>query len=124
MSSYSLTVFIDHSRHVVSQPLSRKSLTAKHQLNTKKFLENRSIERNTSNRQYETPRLKPILRTVENDLDIIEDDDDPMGEDYNVAPMASLNRKANLQLRIITHNNDIREAKSSSTRTHRYNDCN
>ena len=53
------------------------------------------------------PKPKPIFRTVENDLEII---DDPMGDEYiPPKPASSFNRKANLQLKIITHNNDIRE---------------
>lgn len=58
----------------------------------------------------EVPKMKPILRTVENDLDII---DDPMGEEYVPPKPSASNRNANLQLRIIAHNNDIRETKSS-----------
>lgn len=50
---------------------------------------------------------KPILRTVENDLEII---DDPMEDEYIPKP-TSLNRKASLQLKIITHNNDIRDSR-------------
>lgn len=61
----------------------------------------------------ELPKIKPILRTVENDLDII---DDPMEEEYVPAKVSALNRKANLQLRIVAHNNDLREKRSSVLR--------
>lgn len=54
---------------------------------------------------------KPILRTVENDLEII---DDPMGDEYVTPKSSSLNRKASLQLKITAHNNDIRENRSAT----------
>ncbi|XP_026329573.1 polymerase delta-interacting protein 3-like [Hyposmocoma kahamanoa] len=104
-------VFVDRTRQVVSQPLSRtlqsRSLTARRQVNHKRLLESRSIGPRSSG---DVPKLKPILRTVENDLDII---DDPMGEEYVPPKPSALNRNANLQLRIIAHNNDIRESRSS-----------
>lgn len=45
--------------------------------------------------------LKPIIRTVENDIEII---DDPMEDDYDLRTMS--NRKASLQLKIVAHNNN------------------
>lgn len=53
-----------------------------------------------------TSRPKPILRTVENDIEII---DDPMGEEFIPPKRTLLNRKASLQLKIIAHNNDTYE---------------
>ncbi|XP_047510523.1 polymerase delta-interacting protein 3-like isoform X2 [Pieris napi] len=47
--------------------------------------------------------LKPIVRTIENDLEII---DDPMGDDYGPTTAILANRKTSLQLKIVTHNND------------------
>lgn len=60
------------------------------------------------------PQPQKILRTVENDIEIIDDDDDdPMGEEY--IPTKLLNRKASLQLKIITHNNGARDKPPSTT---------
>lgn len=50
-------------------------------------------------------QLKPIVRTIENDLEII---DDPMGEEYEHSTAILANRRASLQLKIVTHNNDQR----------------
>lgn len=47
------------------------------------------------------PMLQPIIRTVENDIEII---DDPMDDDYDLRTMS--NRKASLQLKIVAHNNN------------------
>lgn len=44
--------------------------------------------------------LKPIIRTIENDIEI---KDDPM--DYETFKLSSLNRKASLQLKIVADNN-------------------
>ncbi|CAG4910614.1 unnamed protein product [Colias eurytheme] len=105
-------LFTDPSRQVVYQPLQNKNLGRK-QRNNQRFLEERTFA-STS-----LPKLpiKPIVRTIENDLEII---DDPMGEDYNPAPILS-NRKASLQLKIIAHNSDnqrmaIREREISPPR--------
>ncbi|XP_013195957.2 polymerase delta-interacting protein 3 isoform X1 [Amyelois transitella] len=98
-------VFVDSSRQVVSQPLSTTKISMRRQLNAKRFLENRSIGSKHSDRM---PRLKPIVRTVENDIEIT---DDPMGE-YESINMSS-DRKASLQLKIIAHNSEGRASRSS-----------
>ncbi|KAJ2952709.1 hypothetical protein O0L34_g7051 [Tuta absoluta] len=155
-------IFGDPSRQVMSQPLSHGRLPVKQQLNTRKFLESRSIAsraiesrsigsrsletRSIGNRGLETrshahktlesrtignrpvsnrslvsdkrsPRMRPIMRTVENDLEII-DDDDPMEGDIVTSKPSMLNRKANLQLRIIAHNHDAR-GDTRRTASHR-----
>ncbi|XP_063359924.1 uncharacterized protein LOC134649140 [Cydia amplana] len=58
--------------------------------------------------------LKPIVRTVENDIEMY---DDPMESDVEMEPRVSLNRKASLQLKIIAHNNEPRESRSSAHRS-------
>lgn len=50
------------------------------------------------------PTLKPIIRTIENDLEII---DDPMEEDHIPIRTALTNGKQGLQLKIVTHNNNV-----------------
>ncbi|KAI5637957.1 RNA recognition motif domain-containing protein [Phthorimaea operculella] len=156
-------IFGDPSRQVMSQPLSHGRLQGKPQLNTRKFLESRSIasraleSRSIGSRSLETrsignraalesrsyahralesrtignrptssrslvsdkrlPRMRPIMRTVENDLEII-DDDDPMEGDIITSKPSMLNRKANLQLRIIAHNHDAR-GDTRRTASHR-----
>lgn len=50
------------------------------------------------------PPLKPIIRTIENDLEII---DDPMEEDHVPVRTALSNGRTGLQLKIVTHNNNI-----------------
>nr|XP_021181347.2 polymerase delta-interacting protein 3 [Helicoverpa armigera] len=104
-------VFTDSSRQVVSQPLSTAKAGLKRQINTKRFTESRSIEKSRFFEFQQKPSPKPILRTVENDLEII---DDPMGDEYVPPKSTLLNRQASLQLKIIAHNNDIRENRLSS----------
>lgn len=59
------------------------------------------------------PRPRPIVRTVENDIEVI---DDPMGEDY-ASPRPTLhNRKASMQLKIIAHNDAVENRFGSSRR--------
>lgn len=59
------------------------------------------------------PAMKPIVRTVENDIEMY-DVDDPMDGDFDLeTPNVSLNRKASLQLKIITRNNDLHETRNS-----------
>ncbi|XP_049867678.1 polymerase delta-interacting protein 3-like [Pectinophora gossypiella] len=102
-------VFGDPSRQVVSQPFSRARMQMKRQLNNNRLLESRPV---SSRATYDkAPRLKPILRTVENDLEMI---DDPMGEEFRSPKSSVLNRKANLQLRIVAHNNDARGGRTSA----------
>ncbi|XP_059057005.1 polymerase delta-interacting protein 3-like [Achroia grisella] len=100
-------VFMDSSRQVVSQPLNHSRAATRHQTNSKRFMESRSFE---SKFRSEIPRPKPIVRTVENDIEFI---DDPMGEEEFIIPKVDSNRKASLQLRIIAHNNDTRDNKST-----------
>ncbi|XP_047527701.1 polymerase delta-interacting protein 3-like [Vanessa atalanta] len=92
-------VFTDPSRHVVSQPLAAKTLR-KQTLTNKKNIGDRSIEA----RSFAKSSLKPIIRTVENDLEII---DNTMDEEYEPLRKSFSNRKASLQLKIVTHNNEI-----------------
>lgn len=58
-----------------------------------------------------TSALKPILRTVENDIEII---DDPMEEEYvpKKSQLLLSNRKASVQLKITAHNNDVSNDKT------------
>ncbi|XP_026757849.1 polymerase delta-interacting protein 3-like [Galleria mellonella] len=100
-------VFMDSSRQVVSQPLSHSRISSRRQINNKKFMENHSFE---SKFRSEIPRPKPIVRTVENDIELI---DDPMGEEPMPSKITDSNRKASMQLRIIAHNIDSRDNKSS-----------
>ncbi|KAL0893959.1 hypothetical protein ABMA27_014036 [Loxostege sticticalis] len=96
-------VFVDPSRQVVSQPLTTSRHISKHQnLHSKRFMEPHAVQARFSG----TSRPKPILRTVENDIEII---DDPMGEEFIPPKRTLLNRKASLQLKIIAHNNDTYE---------------
>ncbi|KAJ8722674.1 hypothetical protein PYW07_003854 [Mythimna separata] len=99
-------VFLDSSRQVVSQPLTTPKIGLKRQINTGRFSEGRSIEKSRYFEFQHKPKPKPILRTVENDLEII---DDPMEDEYVPQKTSSLNRKASLQLKIITHNSDVRD---------------
>ncbi|XP_050344854.1 polymerase delta-interacting protein 3-like [Nymphalis io] len=92
-------VFTDPSRHVVSQPLAAKNIR-KQTVNNKKNIGDRSVEA----RSFAKSSLKPIIRTVENDLEII---DNSMEEDYEPLRKSFSNRKASLQLKIVTHNNEI-----------------
>lgn len=57
-----------------------------------------------------TRKLKPILRTVENDFEII---DDPMDDEYVPTKLSSnpLNRQTSLQLKIIAHNDEIHDKR-------------
>ncbi|KAH9630667.1 hypothetical protein HF086_003958 [Spodoptera exigua] len=100
------TVFTDSSRQVVSQPFGVSNIGVKRQISSGRFNERRPVEKSRFFEQIQQ-KPKPILRTVENDLEII---DDPMGEEY-VPKSTSLNRKASLQLKIIAHNNDIRDSR-------------
>ncbi|XP_023948034.1 polymerase delta-interacting protein 3 isoform X2 [Bicyclus anynana] len=90
-------VFTDPSRHVVSQPLGLKPVRRQN-FNNKKFLVDRSIE----SRNLGKPVIKPITRTVENDIVVI---DDPMEERFDISRTIS-NRNSSLQLKIVTHNNN------------------
>lgn len=99
-------VFTDSSRQVVSQPFGVSKIGIKRQINSGRFNERRPVEKSRFFEQIQQ-KPKPILRTVENDLEII---DDPMEDEYIPKP-TSLNRKASLQLKIITHNNDIRDSR-------------
>ncbi|XP_047988553.1 polymerase delta-interacting protein 3-like [Leguminivora glycinivorella] len=127
-------VFLDPSRQVRSQPLHRAKMPLNRQLTTNKrnietrSFENRSIGLKTNkfsvnvsnwkqNKNTGITRnapLKPIVRTVENDIEIY---DEPMESDIEMEPRVSLNRKASLQLKIIAHNNEPRESRSSAHRS-------
>ncbi|XP_073943936.1 uncharacterized protein isoform X2 [Choristoneura fumiferana] len=98
-------VFTDPSRQVHSQPLARAKLQLTTRRNKDRSYENKFIGR--------MPALKPIVRTVENDIEMY-DVDDPIDGDVDIEPPnVSLNRKASLQLKIITHNKDLRENRNS-----------
>nr|ABG42999.1 polymerase delta interacting protein 3 [Bombyx mori] len=103
-------VFTDTSRQVVSQPLNTPNL--RRQINNKRrFVGNKAVG---TQKIHKNPQPQKILRTVENDIEIIDDDDDdPMGEEY--IPTKLLNRKASLQLKIITHNKGARDKPPSTT---------
>ncbi|CAH0604743.1 unnamed protein product [Chrysodeixis includens] len=104
-------VFTDMSRQVVSQPLHVSKSSGRRQVNSGRFFEGRSIEK-TKLFDYEHKlKPKPILRTVENDLEII---DDPMEDEYVPPKVSALARKASLQLKITAHNNDLRDQRISS----------
>ncbi|CAH2264054.1 jg16412 [Pararge aegeria aegeria] len=90
-------VFTDSSRQVVSQPLNVKPVRRQN-FNNRKFMGDRSIE----SRMLAKPTLKPIIRTVENDIEIV---DEPMEDKYDISRTIS-NRKASLQLKIVTQNNN------------------
>ncbi|KAG6442607.1 polymerase delta-interacting protein 3 isoform X2 [Manduca sexta] len=63
------------------------------------------------NRERDTmSKPKPLTRTVENDIDII---DESMEEEYIPPKPSLMNRKASLQLKIIAHNNDLRDRRNS-----------
>ncbi|CAH0720899.1 unnamed protein product, partial [Brenthis ino] len=94
-------VFTDRSRQVISQPLTRKTLRNQSFTN-KRITMDRSIE----SRNLAKP-LKPIIRTIENDLEII---DDPMEEDHVPVRTALSNGRTGLQLKIVTHNNNIQRS--------------
>lgn len=55
------------------------------------------------------------MRTVENDIEII---DDPMGEEYIPEKPNPFNRKASLQLKIVAHTNDTQNSRNINI--HRY----
>lgn len=113
-------VFGDPSRQVAYQSEPRSRHPSKQTLHTKKFLESRSIGIKS---KHDIPRMKdvmrkdimrkpmPIIRTVQNDIQII---DDPMEEDYIEPKRSSQNRTASLQLKIIAHNEDRHKSRSSS----------
>ncbi|CAH2086415.1 unnamed protein product [Euphydryas editha] len=94
-------VFADPSRHVISQPLAARTLR-KQSIHNKKNIEDR-YDRSIEARTIAKPSLKPIIRTIENDIEII---DDSMEEDYEPVRKSFSNRKASLQLKIVTHNNE------------------
>ncbi|CAG9783790.1 unnamed protein product [Diatraea saccharalis] len=102
-------VFVDPSRQVVSQFHSNtRNLT-------RQFNSNRLIGGNFKYKHSKNadgmPRPKPIVRTVENDIEAI---DDPMDEVYE-QPRTLLNRKASLQLKIVARNNDMWDSRSVLT---------
>ncbi|KAL4710760.1 hypothetical protein ACJJTC_004405 [Scirpophaga incertulas] len=85
---YICSVFVDPSRHVVSQPLvNPKNYTR--QIHANRFIENQ-YKVKESRRSDNMTRPKPILRTVENDIELI---DDPMGEEFEPPKTSLLNRK-------------------------------
>ncbi|CAH0406456.1 unnamed protein product [Chilo suppressalis] len=102
-------VFIDPSRQVVSQPHTN-SRHFPRQINSNRFLAS-NMKYKQSKHSDGISRPKPIVRTVENDVQII---DDPMEEDF-IHSRTLLNRKASLQLKIVAHNNDIWDNRSVST---------
>ncbi|CAB3224620.1 unnamed protein product [Arctia plantaginis] len=85
-------------------------LNSGQQLNTERFINSRPIEKPRYLDFDSTQKLKPILRTVENDLEII---DDPMEDEYVPPKLSSniLNRQTSLQLKIIAHNDDIHDKR-------------
>lgn len=95
------SVFTDRSRQVVSQPLTRKTFKNQN-ISNKRILSDRSIEA----RNLSKPTLKPIIRTIENDLEII---DDPMEEDH-IPIRTALTKQQGLQLKIVTHNNNVQRS--------------
>ncbi|KAJ0180572.1 hypothetical protein K1T71_003976 [Dendrolimus kikuchii] len=99
-------VFADRSRQVVSQPLALSKIPARHQMQTKRFIANQTFKPRIKDNMA---RPKPIVRTVENDIEII---DDPMGEEYTPEKPNSFNRKASLQLKIVAHNKDAQNSRS------------
>ncbi|CAK1545362.1 unnamed protein product [Leptosia nina] len=106
-------VFADPSRQVVSKPFENRTTNAERRHNNNNiFMEERSL----APKAYLKSPIKPIMRTIDNDLEII---DDPMGEEYIPAAMALDSRKASLQLKITTHANNnyqrtaIREREKS-----------
>ncbi|XP_022820085.1 polymerase delta-interacting protein 3-like isoform X1 [Spodoptera litura] len=99
-------VFTDSSRQVVSQPFGVTKMGVKRHINSGRINDRRPVEKSRFFEQIQQ-KPKPILRTVENDLEII---DDPMGDEY-IPKATSLNRKASLQLKIVAHNNDIRDCR-------------
>lgn len=94
-------VFTDPSRHVISQPLGARTLR-KQIIHNKKNIGAR-YDRAVEARTIAKSSLKPIIRTIENDIEIIEDS---MEEDYEPVRKSFANRKASLQLKIVTHNNE------------------
>ncbi|XP_050681062.1 polymerase delta-interacting protein 3-like isoform X2 [Leptidea sinapis] len=89
-------VFSDLTRQVVSQPLQSRS-----------YSEDYRVIRPTAHRPLSNFAPKPIVRTISNDLEII---DDPMtGPEEHRSPKLP-NRKASLQLKITAHNNNQRTA--------------
>ncbi|KAG6442610.1 hypothetical protein O3G_MSEX002486 [Manduca sexta] len=96
-------VFTDSSRQVVSHPISLMP----RQLDPQRFLQYRSIGGQFMDTMS---KPKPLTRTVENDIDII---DESMEEEYIPPKPSLMNRKASLQLKIIAHNNDLRDRRNS-----------
>lgn len=62
--------------------------------------------------------MKPIVRTVENDI-VRLDDDEPMEEEFTPPTRALLNRQASLNLKIIAHNNEASLRARSKTSSRR-----
>ncbi|CAG4989512.1 unnamed protein product [Parnassius apollo] len=106
-------VFVDPSRQVTRQPLSHTKVSTRRQINNtsnKIITDKRTVG---SRSLASSAPLKPILRTVENDIEII---DEPMEDDHIFRQTALSNRKASLQLKIVTHNHDLRNNRSSTIR--------
>ncbi|XP_068629869.1 polymerase delta-interacting protein 3-like [Battus philenor] len=110
-------VFVDPSRQVTSQSHFWNKDLLRHQTR------NNSNNRFTDGRIFgsrsimDTSALKPILRTVENDIEII---DDPMDVEHipNRSSFTKSNRKASLQLKIIAHNNDTHAIRNGPVQRH------
>ncbi|CAK1581859.1 unnamed protein product [Parnassius mnemosyne] len=104
-------VFVDPSRQVIRQPLSHNKVSTRRQINNtsnKIITDNRTVG---SRSLISSAPLKPILRTVENDIEII---DEPMEDDHIFRKTSTSNRKASLQLKIIAHNHDLRNNRNST----------
>ncbi|XP_032513985.2 polymerase delta-interacting protein 3-like isoform X2 [Danaus plexippus] len=92
-------VFTDPSRQVAYQSLTPKFV--KKNVFNKRFVGERPNEpRNFADVKCS---YKPIIRTVENDIAII---DDPLEKMCEPIGTSLTNRKASLQLKIVTHNSD------------------
>lgn len=104
---YKDRVFADKTRQVVSHPLAKSKVIPGRQIQAKQITRDRLIQPKF---RENIPVIKPIVRTVENDIEII---DDPMGDEYIPQKPSSLNRKASLQLKIIAHNNDAQNSRGA-----------
>ncbi|OWR44168.1 polymerase delta interacting protein 3 [Danaus plexippus plexippus] len=94
-----MQVFTDPSRQVAYQSLTPKFV--KKNVFNKRFVGERPNEpRNFADVKCS---YKPIIRTVENDIAII---DDPLEKMCEPIGTSLTNRKASLQLKIVTHNSD------------------
>lgn len=121
-----IAVFVDRSRQVAYQAGGGPVKTSnRHSINPKKFLETRTIGNKLhgrflvklssilyfwnykllsllfADRPERLTRTRPLTRTVENDIQLI---DDPMGEEYSFTRPTLHNRHASLQLSITAHN--------------------